>query len=57
MRTVFNVMIAAKGVREATAERALSMSGFESGDPVTTVRPGRGVRLLEVRMRAAAVWP
>jgi hypothetical protein len=52
---VFNVMIAAEGDRRGAARRALSMSGFDSGEPVTMVRPGRGVRLLEVRTRATAV--
>jgi hypothetical protein len=50
-------MIAAEGVRKGAAERALCMSGLDSGEPVTMVRPGRGVRLLEVRTRATAVWP
>ena len=48
-------MIAAEGIREGAAERALFMSDFDSGEPVTTVRPGRGVRLPEVRTRATAV--
>jgi hypothetical protein len=39
LRTVFNVMIAAEGVREGAAERAFFMSDFDSGDPVTMVRP------------------
>jgi hypothetical protein len=52
---VFNVMIAAEGGREGAALRVLRMSDFESGEPVTIVRPGRGVRLLEVRTRATAV--
>jgi hypothetical protein len=51
---VFNVMIAAEGDRGA-ARRALRMSDFDSGEPVTMVRPGRGVRLPEVRTRATAV--
>ncbi len=37
------------------ARRALRMSDFDSGEPVTMVRPGRGVRLPEVRTRATAV--
>jgi hypothetical protein len=52
---VFNVMIAAKGDRGGAARRALRMSDFDSGEPVTMVRPGRGVRLPEVRTRATAV--
>jgi hypothetical protein len=52
---VFNVMIAAEGDRGGAARRALRMSDFDSGEPVTTVRPGRGVRLPEVRTRATAV--
>lgn len=57
LRTVFSVTMAAEGVREGVAERALAMSGLESGEPVMMVRPGRGVRLLEGRIRATAVWP
>jgi len=52
---VFNVMIAAEGDRGGAARRALRMSDFDSGEPVTMVRPGRGVRLPEVRTRATAV--
>jgi hypothetical protein len=33
------------------------MSCFDKGEPVTMVRPGWGVRVEEVRMRAMAVWP
>ena len=52
---MFNVMIAAEGDRGVTARTALRMSDFDSGEPVTIVRPGRGVRLPEVRTRATAV--
>jgi len=48
-------MIAAEGDREDAASRALRMSGFESGEPVTMVSPGRGARLLGFRTRATAV--
>lgn len=48
-------MIAAEIVREGAAERVLFMSDFDSGEPVTTVRPERGVRLPDVRTRATAV--
>jgi hypothetical protein len=56
-RTVFRVMMAAEGVREGTAERAVFMSDAERGEPVIRVRPARGMRWLEGRMRAVAVWP
>ena len=60
VRTVFRVIIAAEGDRggdcEAAVERARRISASERGEPVTTVRPGRGARLLEVRTRATAVW-
>jgi hypothetical protein len=36
---VFKVKIAAEGVRGAAAERAVFMSDFERGEPVTMVRP------------------
>lgn len=52
---MFNVMIAAESVSEGVAERALFMSGFDRGEPVTTVRPGQGVRVLDARTRAIAV--
>ena len=57
LRTALRVMMAAEGVREGAAERARRMSGLESGEPVTMVRPGRAVMLLEVRTRATAVCP
>lgn len=50
-------MIAAEGDREGAAVRALRMSGFDNGEPTTTVSPGREARLLEVRTSATAVWP
>ena len=50
-------MIAAEGDREGAADRALRISDFDSDEPGTTVRPGRGVRLVVVRTRATAVWP
>ena len=52
---MFSVMIAAAGVREGAVERALLMSVFDSGEPVTTVRTGQAVRLPEVRTKATAV--
>jgi hypothetical protein len=52
---VFNVMIAAEGDRGSAARRALRISDFDSGEPVTMVRPGRWVRLPEVCTRATAV--
>jgi len=55
LRTELNVKMAAEGDREGAAKRALRISDFDSGEPVTTVRPGRGVRLPEVRTRATAV--
>ena len=48
-------MMAAEIDRGGAARRALRMSDFDSGEPVTTVRPGRGVRLPVVRTRATAV--
>jgi hypothetical protein len=52
---MFNVMIAAEGVRQDAAERAAFMSDFGSGELVVTVRPVRGTMLLAVRTRATAV--
>ena len=52
---MFNVIIAAEDDRGGAARRAPRMSDFDSGDPVTMVMPGRGVRLPEVRTRATAV--
>lgn len=46
---VFNVMIAVEGDRGA-ARRALRRSDFDGGEPVIIVRPGRGLRLPEVRL-------
>jgi hypothetical protein len=48
-------MTAAAGDREGAAWRVLRISDFDNGEPVTIVRPGRGVRLLEVRTRATTV--
>ena len=53
---MFSVMIATEGDRGGAAGRVLRMSDFDSGEPVTTVRPGRGVRLLEVRTRATVEY-
>lgn len=55
MRTVFKVMIAVETEREGSAVRALSKFSFDSGEPVTIVRPGRAVILLAVRTSATAV--
>lgn len=55
MRTVFSVIIATDGDRAGAARIVLRMSDFDSGEPVTTVRPGREARILEVRTRATAV--
>jgi hypothetical protein len=48
-------MIAAEGFSEGSAERVLSTSESNNGDPVTTVRPGRGLWLLVERTRVVAV--
>lgn len=54
-RTVFNVKIAAEGMTPGVAWMAFRMSFFESGEPVTIVMSGCGIRVGESRTSAVAV--